>query len=91
MSVIGPLLWRKHKMKAKELLDRLGTLYYDTELSIAKILMKHKNITDVDSTTIALDNDKNGVRKVFYNGQPIDNLDIDDMIGVLEYLEKNED
>lgn len=78
-------------MKAKELLDRLGTLYYDTELSIAKILMKHKNLTDVDGTEISLGTDKNGVRKVFYDGQPIDNLDIDDMIGVLEYLEKNED
>lgn len=78
-------------MKAKELLDRLGTLYYDTELSIAKILMKHKNLTDVDGTTIALDNDKNGVRKVFYDGQPIDKLDINNMINILEYLEKIDD
>ena len=53
--------------------------------------MKHKNLTDVDGTEISLGTDKNGVRKVFYDGQPIDNLDIDDMIGVLEYLEKNED
>ncbi len=78
-------------MKAKELLDRLGTLYYDTELSIAKILMKHKNITDTDGTEISLGTDNNGVRCVFYGYDPINELDINDMIGVLEYLEKIDD